>query len=125
MDKNIHRLDYNFNFSINHELRVLKQKGRIIDSKLHVFKMEAKSFISTLCIYLTSESPLTSYLARYSKSLNPIYMAAMPNTCEKVIDLMFQKLVDCNHIISSVAGAAAKEYKKFLYTVVKESKTFL
>ena len=60
MDKNIHMRDYHFSFSINHELRELKEKGKINDSKLHTFKIEAKDFISTLCNHLLSKSSLTS-----------------------------------------------------------------
>ena len=32
MDKNIHMRDFHFSFSINHELRELKEKGKINDS---------------------------------------------------------------------------------------------
>ena len=51
-------------------------------------------------------------------------MAEMPDVCEKAFHPMLQKLVDCNHITSSVADEVEKEYRKFLYKVVKENKTY-
>ena len=94
MDKNIHMRDYHFSFSINHELRELKEKGKINDSKLRAFKMEAKDFISTLCNHLLSKSPLTSYFARCAKCLDPTTMGEMPDVCKQSFHKMLQKLVE-------------------------------
>ena len=115
MDKNIHRRDYDFNFFISHELLALKRKGKITDSILHVFKMEAKNFISTFCNHVISKSPLSSYFAQCAKSLNPINMTEITDLCEKAFHRLFQKLVDSNHMTSSVADQAEQEYKEILY----------
>ena len=124
MDKNIHMRDYHFSFSINHELRELKEQGKINDSKLHAFKMEAKDFISTLCNHLLSKSPLTSYFARCAKCLDPTTMGEMPDVCKQSFHKMLEKLVEYKQVTSHVADEAEKECKKFLDTVVKENKAF-
>ena len=124
MDKNIHMRDYHFSFSINHELCELKEKGKINDSKLHAFKMEVEDFISTLCNHLLSKSPLTSYFARCAKCLDPTTMGEMPDVCKQSFHKMLEKLVEYKQVTSHVADEAEKEYKKFLYTVVKENKAF-
>ena len=124
MDKNIHMRDYNFSFSINHELRELKERGKINDSKLHAFKIEAKDFISTLCNHLLSKSPLTSYYTRCAKCLDPTTVGEMPDVCKQSFHKMLEKLVEYKQVTSHVADEAEKEYKKFLYTVVKENKAF-
>ena len=124
MDKNIHMRDYHFSFSINHELRELKEKGKINDSNLRAFKMEAKDFISTLCNHLLSKSPLTSYFARCAKCLDPTTMGEMPDVCKQSFHKMLEKLVEYKQVTSHVADEAEKEYKKFLYTVVKREQSF-
>ena len=125
MDEYFYWRDYNFSFSISHKLCVLKQKQKITYFKLDAFKMEAKNLIMTLGNHSISSSPLTSYFVQCGKSLNPIYMSEMPDVCEKTFHRVPQKLADCNHITSSVANEAEKEYKKILlYTVVKESKIY-
>ena len=122
MDKNMR--DYHFSFSINHELRELKEKGKINDSKLHAYKMEAKDFISTLCNHLLSKSPLTSCFARCAKCLDPTTMGEMPDVCKQSFHKMLEKPVEYKQVTSHVADEAEKEYQKFLYSVVKENKAF-
>ena len=93
MDKNIRNRDYDFGFSIRHELHALKQKGEITDFKLQAFTTEIKSFISTLCNHLISKIPLTSYFARCTKSLNPVNMVEIHDVCLKGFHHMLHSLL--------------------------------
>ena len=51
-DKNIHKRDFEFSFAIKHELHALKRDGKICDSLIYAFKMEAKKFLSALCNHI-------------------------------------------------------------------------
>ena len=55
-DKNIHKRDFKFSFAIKHDLRLLKKAGKISDSQIYTFKMEAKDFFSKLCNDILQES---------------------------------------------------------------------
>ena len=57
-DKSIHKRDFEFNFAIKHELRALKRDGKISDSLIYTFKMEAKKFLSTLCNHILEKIPI-------------------------------------------------------------------
>ena len=48
----------------------------------------------------------------------------MPDVCKQSFHKMLEKLVEYKQVTSHVADEAEKEYKKFLYTVVKENKAF-
>ena len=59
-DKNIHKRDFEFSFAIKHELRALKRDGKISDSMIYTFMMEAKKFLSTLCNPILEKRPVNS-----------------------------------------------------------------
>ena len=48
----------------------------------------------------------------------------MPAVCKQSFHKMLEKLAEYKQVTSHVADEAEKEYKKFLYTVVKENKAF-
>ena len=68
-----------FSFAIKHELRALKRDGKISDTLIYTFKMEAKKILSTSCNHIRKKSPLNSYFARCTRSRSPLYLAeALP-----------------------------------------------
>ena len=60
---------YEVGFSIDRDLCQLKREGKITDSHVNTFKKEAKQYVSTLCNYILSKSPLTSYFAPAARFL--------------------------------------------------------
>ena len=50
--KDNQKQDFDFGLSINHDLSVFKGKGKINDSKINSFKMEATTFLATLCNHI-------------------------------------------------------------------------
>ena len=59
-DKSILKRDFEFSFAIKHELRALKRDGKISDSMIYTFMMEAKKFLSTLCNPILEKRPVNS-----------------------------------------------------------------
>ena len=100
----------------------MKREGKITDSRVNIFKKEAKQFVSTLSNYILSKSPLLSYIAHAIHCLNPISLAVIPDTCEKRFYNLLQKLVDGELINSLFADEAKREFHKFVNDVVHENK---
>ena len=118
MDIDIYRCDYNFSFSINHELCALKkEKRKITVSKLDAFKMEAKNFITTFCNHLILKSP---YCMMY-KVLRPKCLKCLMHVKKPFIicfkGLLIATILHCLYLMKP-------KKNKYLYTVVKENKTY-
>ena len=123
-DKNIHKRDFEFSFAIKHELCALKRDGKISDSLIYTFKMEAKNVLSTLCNHILEKSPLNSYFARCTRSLSPLYLAEAPESSEKYFSGLLSKLVEYKQIKPFVADVAKEEFSDFVRFVVRENKVY-
>ena len=123
-DKNIHKRDFEFSFAIKHELHALKRDGKISDSLIYTFKMEAKKFLSTLCNHVLEKSPLNSYFAQCTRSLSPLYLAEEPESSEKYFSGLLSKLVEYKQIKPSEADVAKEEFSHFVCFVVRENKVY-
>ena len=107
-----------FSFAIKHELRALKRDGKISDSLIYTFKIEAKKFLSTLCNHILEKSPLNSYFAWCTRSLSPLYLAEAPESGEKYFSGLLSKLVQYRQIKPSEVDVAKEEFSHFLCFVV-------
>ena len=121
-DKNIQKPLYEVSFGIDHDLRILKKEGKVTDSKINAFKVEAKMFVAKLCSYIIEKSPLNSYFARSARSISPINLAEIPDACEKRFQNLLKKLVDTKQIPSTLADKAKQEFRKFKSNIVRENK---
>ena len=90
--KNIHNREFEVSFAIKHDILALMKVGKISDSQVYAFKMEAKDFLSTLCNQILQRSPLNSYFARCTRSLNPLYLAEAPALSKKLFSALLSKL---------------------------------
>ena len=72
-------------FSINNELKVLKQSGKVKEIEIQNFKKGAVKFLVTLCQHALEKSQLKSLLTGCFKSLNPIFMVECPS-CETLFE---------------------------------------
>ena len=113
-----------FSFAIKHELRALKRDGKISDSLIYTFKIEAKNFLSTLCNHILEKSPLNSYFAWCTRSLSPLYLAEAPESGEKYFSGLLSKLVQYRQIKPSEVDVAKEEFSHFLCFVVRENKVY-
>ena len=123
-DKNIHKRDFEFSFAIKHELCALKRDGKISDSLIYTFKVEAKNFLSTLCNQILEKSSLNSYFARCTGSLSPLYLAEAPESSEKYFSGLLSKLVEFKQIKPSTADVEKEEFSHFVRFVVRENKVY-
>ena len=123
-DKSIHKRDFEFNFAIKHELRALKRDGKISDSLIYTFKMEAKNFLSTLCNDILEKSPLNSYFAWCTRSLSLLYLAEAPKSSEKYFSGLLSKLVEYKQIKPYEVKVAKEEYSHLVRFVVLEKKVY-
>ena len=116
-DKSILKRDFEFSFAIKHELCALKRNGKISESLIYTFKMEAKKILSTLCNHILEKSPLNSYLVRCTRSLSPLYLAEAPESSEKYFSGLLSKLVEYTQIKPSEADVAKEEFSN-LYALL-------
>ena len=83
LDTIIHKPNVDFGFALRHDIGVLKKKGTISDTQIPC--NSGKSY----CY----KTPIQSYFARCTRSLNPIYMVEDPDACKRLFDRILAKLV--------------------------------
>ena len=103
-------------------MRKLKSKNKIKDHAIHKFKRECRSFLATLCKHMVEKSPLQSLFARFTRALNPVYMAEKPESCGALFDKTLQKLVEYKQVLSNITDFAKQEFNRFLTLIVKAKK---
>ena len=122
LDTTIHKPNVDLGFAVRHNIGVLKKKGMISDTQIARFKEEANNFLATLANHIATKTPIHSYFARCTRSLNPIYMVKDPDACKSLFDCILAKLVSTKHFSSEFADEYKQRFSAFLQIIVKSDK---
>lgn len=79
-----------------------KKIGKINDSQIANFKKEAKNFCAHLENHIATKTPIQSQFARCARALSLRNMAHNPESCEKLFDVILEKLVGTKRLTLSV-----------------------
>ena len=113
-------------FALRHDIDVLKKKkkkkGTISDTQIARFKEDAKNFLATRANHTATKTPVQSYFARCTRSLNPIYMVEDRDACKRLFDHIIAKLVSTKHFSSEFADECKQQYSASLRIIVKADK---
>ena len=122
-DKSIQKVTPNLGFGLKSDIKNLKAVKKVRDSHAHIFLLEVKKFLSSLCNHLLTKPPIQSQFACCCRSINPIFMDKYPDSCRKLLDQILEKLVSSKHFTEVNADAAKNEYANFLQTVATKNRS--
>ena len=122
LDTTIHKPNEDLGFALRHDIGVSKKKGMILDKQIVRFKEDAKNFLATLANHIATKTPIQSYFARCTRSLNPIYMVEDADACKSLFDRILAKLVSTKHYSSEFADECKQQCSAFLQIIVKADK---
>ena len=122
LDITIHKPRVDLGFALRHDIGVLKNKGTISDTQIASFKEDAKNLLANLANHIATKTPIQSYFARCTRSLNPIYMVEDPDACKRLFDRILAKLVSTKHFSSEFPDEYKQQYSAFLQIIVKADK---